>query len=229
MKTRSRSCELGDQTDSMIHDRIVLGVTDIRLKDRLLRESSELTLEKAASLCRAAEASAKRLKELRKQNADPPEPEVHVVKSSSRGEVPVDCTKCGTRHAVRSCPAFGKSCHKCKKKNHFARMCQMPRNSSVNELVEDTCEDRSTDPVLEVNSLFIGTITSPNTTSAWFVNASINGTQALFKLRPLRFIRLPFGVCSAPEVFQKKNEALFGDIDGVEVIFDDIIVAALDK
>ncbi len=44
-----------------------------------------------------------------------------------------------------------------------------------------------------------------------------------------RFTRLPFGVCSAPEVFQKKNEALFGDIDGVEVIFDDIIVAAQDE
>ena len=36
-------------------------------------------------------------------------------------------------------------------------------------------------------------------------------------------------MCSAPEVFQKKNEALFGDIDGVEVIFDDIIVAAQDE
>ena len=116
LKTRSRSCEFGDQTDSMIRDRIVFGVTDIRLKERLLRESSELTLEKAASLCRAAEASAKQLKELRKQNADSHELEVHVVKTSSRGDVPVDCTKCGTRHAIRSCPAFGKSCHKCKKK-----------------------------------------------------------------------------------------------------------------
>ena len=44
-----------------------------------------------------------------------------------------------------------------------------------------------------------------------------------------RFTRLPFGVCSAPEVFQKKNEALFGDTDGVEVIFNDIIVAAQDE
>ena len=152
------------------------------MKERLLRESSELTLEKAASLCRAAEASAKQLKELRKQNADPHGLEVQVVKSSSRGEVPVDCTKCGTRHEVRSCPVFGKSCHKCKKKNHFGRMRQMPRDSSVNELVEDKYEDRSTDPVLELNSLFIGTITSPNTSSAWFVNASINGTQVCFKL-----------------------------------------------
>ena len=44
-----------------------------------------------------------------------------------------------------------------------------------------------------------------------------------------RFKRMPFGISSAPEVFQKKNEALFGDIDGVEVIFDDIIVAATDE
>ena len=44
-----------------------------------------------------------------------------------------------------------------------------------------------------------------------------------------RFARLPFGVRSSPEVFQKKNEALFGDIDGVEVVFDDIIVAAQDE
>ena len=153
-------------------------MTDIRLKGPLLCESSELTLEKAANLCRAAEASAKQLKELRKENADQHEPEVHVVKSSSRG----DCTKCGTRHAVRSCTAFRNSCHKCKKKNHFAQMCQMPRNSSVNELVEDTSENRSTDPVLELNSLFMGTTTSPKTTSARFVIASINETQVFFKL-----------------------------------------------
>ena len=37
---------------------------------------------------------------------------------------------------------------------------------------------------------------------------------------------MPIGISSAPEVFQKKNEALFGDIDGVEIVFDDIIVAA---
>jgi hypothetical protein len=44
-----------------------------------------------------------------------------------------------------------------------------------------------------------------------------------------RFTRLLFGVCSDPEMFQKKNEALVGDIDGVEVIFDDKIVAAQDE
>ena len=42
------------------------------------------------------------------------------------------------------------------------------------------------------------------------------------------FKRMPFGISSAPEVFQKKNEAIFEDIDDVEVIFDYIIIAAKD-
>lgn len=40
-----------------------------------------------------------------------------------------------------------------------------------------------------------------------------------------KFLRLPFGVKSAPEVFQRKNMENFGHIPGVQVIFDDIIVA----
>ena len=37
---------------------------------------------------------------------------------------------------------------------------------------------------------------------------------------------MPFGICSASEVMQKHNETVFGDIDGMYVIADDIIVAA---
>lgn len=40
------------------------------------------------------------------------------------------------------------------------------------------------------------------------------------------FRRLPFGITSAPEVFQKRVYQAFGDIEGVSVIFDDIIIAA---
>lgn len=48
----------------MIRDRIIFGVRDTRLKERLLCESSELTLEKAASICRTGEASTTQIKEL---------------------------------------------------------------------------------------------------------------------------------------------------------------------
>ena len=37
---------------------------------------------------------------------------------------------------------------------------------------------------------------------------------------------MPFGLNSASEVFQKKNEEPFSGIDGVHIMADDIIIAA---
>ena len=41
-----------------------------------------------------------------------------------------------------------------------------------------------------------------------------------------RFTRMPFGISSASEVFQKKNEATFEGISGIHIVADDIIIAA---
>lgn len=61
LKTKAKNCEFGDQTNLMIRDRIIFGITDDRLKERLLRESDH-TLEKVIDVCRAAEASKKQIK-----------------------------------------------------------------------------------------------------------------------------------------------------------------------
>ena len=42
------------------------------------------------------------------------------------------------------------------------------------------------------------------------------------------YTRLPFGISSAPEVFQRRNYEMFGDIPNVHIVFDDIIIAAAD-
>ena len=49
------SCEYEDHKQSNLRDRIVFGVLDIRVKERLLRESN-LNLTKALDICHAAEA-----------------------------------------------------------------------------------------------------------------------------------------------------------------------------
>ena len=43
-----------------------------------------------------------------------------------------------------------------------------------------------------------------------------------------RFMRMPFGISSASEVMQKRNEQTFSDIVGVHIIADDMIIAASD-
>ena len=55
------SCEYEDQKQSNLRDRIVFGVADIRVKERLLCES-DLTLAKALDICHAAEASKVQMK-----------------------------------------------------------------------------------------------------------------------------------------------------------------------
>ena len=41
---------------------------------------------------------------------------------SSKGLIK-DCKYCGSNHQCRQCPAFGKTCKACGKKNHFAKKC----------------------------------------------------------------------------------------------------------
>ena len=34
------------------------------------------------------------------------------------------CANCGNKHPKQKCPAFGRQCNKCKKFNHYAKMCR---------------------------------------------------------------------------------------------------------
>ena len=54
LKSRSEHCEFGELKNSLIKDKIVLGVNSKKVQERLLREA-ELSLEKAIQICRAAE------------------------------------------------------------------------------------------------------------------------------------------------------------------------------
>lgn len=56
LRLRAKDCGFGDQTESLIRDRIVFGCVDARVKERLLREDN-LTLKSALDICRAAEVS----------------------------------------------------------------------------------------------------------------------------------------------------------------------------
>ncbi|XP_035226360.1 uncharacterized protein LOC118198719 [Stegodyphus dumicola] len=139
LKTLASTCEFAEQENGLIRDRIVLGIRDRSLTERLLRESN-LGLEKAIEIVRAAETSKEQLRNMKDDPAT-----VNSVKKyrkqqhQSKQSVPpklssqqkqsaleYDCKKCGRRHKYRDCPAFGKTCAKCKVKNHFAARC--PKN-----------------------------------------------------------------------------------------------------
>lgn len=63
LKSKAKDCEFGDLHDSLIRDRIVCGIREDQLKDRLLKET-DLTLEKAIDICRASEITSSQMKAL---------------------------------------------------------------------------------------------------------------------------------------------------------------------
>ena len=134
LRIRASTCEFGDQEDLMIRDKVVFGVYDKRMKERMLREP-DLSLHKAVDLCHASESTKQQLREM---SGGSPAMEVHEVRrmgkpprkpgqhgpSRPAGNQPsrsesFNCRKCGRTHGPRECPAYNKQCNKCHGWHHF--------------------------------------------------------------------------------------------------------------
>ena len=126
--------------DDMVRDKFVFSITDLSVKEWLLRED-KLTLEKLISMARASEASKEQVKALDTKEQNDKNPSVNEIRAGgtmggdkqkqnpSRRPRPgvglkkVKCTFCGSSHSWGSCPAFGKTCDYCQKKGHFLSVC----------------------------------------------------------------------------------------------------------
>ena len=69
LKARSQHCEFGDLRESLIRNKIVLGEQDKKIQERLLRET-DLSLDKAISICHAAEEVKVQTKEMQSNKTD---------------------------------------------------------------------------------------------------------------------------------------------------------------
>ena len=164
LKSKADECEFGELKDSLIKDRIVCGVRNDVVRERLLRDS-ELTLDIAASMCRAAELSEEQAGHLHHGEFK----NVHAVKQQYRKSErqyknkPSEnqiCTKCSHRHDKRKCPAYGKECYKCKGVNHFAACCKNKSKNvyrkQVNTVASAVTDSDSDEP--HSQSLFVGVV-----------------------------------------------------------------------
>ena len=145
LRTLAQTCNFCDCIkDSLLRDRIVLGVTNNQMRKRLL-EQRELTLKKCIDICKSIESSSSQLKTLGGEKAAA----VHKVrksssrqKSDSRRKVSgprtsdtkvIQCKFCAQKHERNreKCPAWQKSCKLCSGLNHFAACCENKSSKPV--------------------------------------------------------------------------------------------------
>ena len=146
LKSRSEHCEFGELKNSLIKDKIVLGVNSKKVQERLLREA-ELSLEKAIQICRAAENVKMQAKEIKGASNEASVEAVSKEESLSKQrnvegkhrQKVKNCKYCGGEHEYGKCPAYRRQCNKCGKYNHFAAVCQ---SKSVQKLDQVEQEQR---------------------------------------------------------------------------------------
>ena len=107
-----------DNRDETIRDRIVLGVRDRELSEKL-QMTADLTLTKATEIARQYEQVKTHLALQRERGDD------LTQGATSVDTVKKPCGQCGYDfHRYGKCPALNKTCSKCSKRNHFAKVCR---------------------------------------------------------------------------------------------------------
>ena len=179
LRLQANNCEFGSLRDELIRDRLVVGIRSDSVRSRLLREA-ELTLQKAIDICRAAEVTDSRMASIKNSqdsHVNALDKDNKYLKSRQRDNKTKGISEasqqskvlrkyCGNKHLrdKNKCPAYGKSCKECGKKNHFAKMCK-----NEDKPIHDTsCSD-----------LFIRTSTEINDVTAsndeWNLTLQIEG------------------------------------------------------
>ncbi|XP_028411114.1 uncharacterized protein K02A2.6-like [Dendronephthya gigantea] len=135
--------------DSLLRDRVVLGINDANTRKRLLRQA-DLTLAKCIDICRSDEASTTQIKLLGEGTKQEGIHKVIGTKNKNKSQGNNDgfqrkskelyrekadrerseikaCNYCGDRHrrGREFCRAYGEIYNFCKKSNHFEKQCKM--------------------------------------------------------------------------------------------------------
>ena len=191
----AETCDYGNLTEEMIRDRIVVGIRDHALSERL-QTVTDLTLEKAKTAVRQRAAVQEQqrvlkgvanetapLESLRTRDTGRQDHKAsHRTSSSGKlagktSGASVKCGRCGRNPHPRSqCPASEVVCHKCGKKGHFQSHCF---SKTISDLTEEVLQPTNSDDDL-FDPLFLNAI--GGSSKCWMTEITANGVKTQFKI-----------------------------------------------
>ena len=139
LRDLASTCEFGDKEDELIRDRIVLGIRDNKVRAKLLREK-KLPFESAQEIVRTSEVTASQgqgvtnvveqtVRAFHNDSTTSRKPshstkaKTSAPRTTGNKDPAVECGNCRGKHGSYRkvhCPAYGKTCTRCGKQNHFA-------------------------------------------------------------------------------------------------------------
>ena len=150
----------------MIRDRLVVGIRDNALSERL-QMNADLTLERAMKLIRQSEAvheqqallNGKEPK-LEPGNLDSMKSKKHQNRKQTlrtRANFGNLCGRCGKGpHSRDKCPAREATCHRCHKKGHYSSQCHTKMEANQCNISSETSIDTAFLDVMTGNKIYPG-------------------------------------------------------------------------
>ena len=188
--TLAADCSYGGLKEELIRDRIVVGVRDTKLSERLQMDPS-LSLEKAKKAIRQAELVQQQKATTRPADAETPSLDVVKVKGQRMPRQKQKlCTRCGKGpHLLADCPAKDAVCRKCQRRGHFAALCfsktkvdVIDTRDSQDTSRKDTTSPQEVDTDDSDSSAFILDAVVGNTQRCWTAKILVGRKQVTFKL-----------------------------------------------
>ncbi|UYV74273.1 hypothetical protein LAZ67_11002773 [Cordylochernes scorpioides] len=175
------SCEFEGLHEQLIRDRIVVGVRDKALSERMQLDS-ELTLEKArpSTSQKVNQVKFNSKKQSPKQQQQSSRKKEKSAKTRSR------CPKCGgfTHREGQACRAEGQKCNLCSKTGHFAN-CWPDKQAKTAEVKAVSELDEEIGFLLEVSAVEDSSNLDDDEGECrrrWAAEIQVNGKQVKFKL-----------------------------------------------
>jgi len=220
----AESCEYGTMKSELIRDRLVVGIRDIGLSERL-QADDKLTLDKAKKAIRIKEAVHEQQELLQGDTKGNPI-SVDGVRTdhnmlsrkqpSSSKPLRKLCTRCGRVHDRKAkCPARDAICHRCRRKGHYESQCFSKTVSAVtseDSPTEDSFEDDITLTTQQPQSTRYLDCIATTQQKTWTATILVGGKPTLFKLDTGAEVTAVsdnfFRTCTAQ--LQKPSQLLYG-------------------
>ena len=190
----AEECEYGGLKDQMIRDRIVVGIRDAKLSQRMQMDST-LDLAKAKTTVRQAEAVQEQQSVLKPPAVVEFVKEVRGARGLRQRSVPQKpsqrCMRCGRagKHQRTDCPARNATCHYCHKEGHFASQCLSKQAADVQiNVVQDTKPkllsqhtEQSDEDVYLTEEVYMDSVVDSRE-RCWSADVLVGRTEVNFKL-----------------------------------------------
>ena len=133
LKYLAAKCQFRDNAkiEGRVLDQLIWGSRNPDVQKSLISRDKSLTLAAAIEIARSHEATSKHMKTLAGSSRNfQKDRSINAIRREQERE---SCNNCGKQHPRNKCPAYGTSCRKCGKVNHWQSVYRSGKRKQLNE------------------------------------------------------------------------------------------------